>query len=156
METFSLCAAVCRSVSHSGFREFPGFPRSPLSLYNGRSQLFRFAVRSVPKGDFLVKKLFAVLALFTFSSIIAFAGQWSGYISDEKCANSGSKAAKASDWINPKAFESCAQKCVREGSPVVFVTEDNQILKLDSDSLKKAQPHVGHRVKLTGSVENGT
>ena len=103
-----------------------------------------------------MKKLFAVVALFTLSCMTAFAGQWSGYISDEKCANSGSKAAKASDWINPKAFESCAQKCVREGSPVVFVTEDNQILKLDSDSTKKALPHVGHRVKLTGSLENGT
>jgi hypothetical protein len=103
-----------------------------------------------------VRKLFVVLALLAAGSTMAFAGQWSGYVSDEMCAKSGSKAAKASDWINPKAFESCAQKCVREGSPVVFVTEDNQILKLDSSSTKKARPHVGQRVKLTGTVENGT
>ena len=103
-----------------------------------------------------MKKTFVVLALLVLGSTLAFAGQWSGYISDEMCAKSGSKATKASDWINPKAFRSCAQKCVREGSPVVFVTEDNKILKLDSDSAKKALPHVGHRVKLTGTLKNGT
>jgi hypothetical protein len=103
-----------------------------------------------------MKKILAGIVLLAASSITAFAGQWSGYISDEKCATSGSKAAKAADWINPKAFQSCAQKCVREGSPVVFVTEDNKILRLDADSTKKAQPHVGQRVKLTGTLENDT
>jgi hypothetical protein len=103
-----------------------------------------------------VKKLLVIVAVLAVGSTMAFAAQWSGYISDEMCAKSGSKAAKASDWINPKAFESCAQKCAREGSPVVFVTEDNKILKFDSDSLKKVQPHVGQRVKLEGTLENGT
>jgi hypothetical protein len=123
-----------------------------LSLSLVYSQFDKFS----PKGGVQVKKLLVVAALLAFSSAMAFAGQWSGYISDEKCATSGAKAAKASDWINPKAFESCAQKCVREGSPVVFVTEDNKILKLDADSTKKALPHVGHRVKLTGTLENDT
>ena len=103
-----------------------------------------------------MKKLLVVAALLVLGSAMAFAGQWTGYISDEMCAKSGSKAAKASDWINPKAFGSCAQKCVREGSPVVFVTEDNKVLKFDSDSIKKAMSHVGQRVKLTGTLENGT
>ncbi len=103
-----------------------------------------------------MKKLLVVVAFLAVGSTMAFAGQWSGYISDEMCAKSGSKAAKASEWISPKAFPSCAEKCVREGSPVVFVTEDNKILKFDSDSLKKAQPHVGQRVKLEGTLENGT
>lgn len=103
-----------------------------------------------------MKRLFAVLALLTVISIPVMAEKLTGYVSDEKCAVSGSKAAKATDWINPNAFESCAKKCAEAGSTVVFVTEDNKILKLDADSTKKALPHLGHRVSLNGKVENGT
>ena len=103
-----------------------------------------------------MKRLFASLALLTVISIPAMAEKLTGYVSDEKCAVSGSKAAKAADWINPNAFESCAKKCAEAGSAVVFVTEDNKILKLDAESMKKAIPHLGHRVSLSGKVENGT
>lgn len=103
-----------------------------------------------------MKKLFALLALLTLISLAATAEKMTGYVSDEKCAVHGSKAAKATDWINPNAFESCAKKCAEAGSPVVFVTEDNKVLKLDADSTKKAMPHLGHRVSLSGKVENGT
>jgi hypothetical protein len=103
-----------------------------------------------------MKKGFALLALLTLLSMAAMAEKWTGYVSDEKCAVSGSKAAKASDWINPKAFESCAKKCAEAGSTVVFVTEDNKILKLDAESTTKATPHLGHRVSLSGKLDNGT
>lgn len=103
-----------------------------------------------------MKRRFAILVLLVTGSMTAFAGEWTGYISDQQCAASGAKKAKASDWINPKAFASCAQKCAKAGSPVVFVTEDNKILKFDADSLKKAMPNLGHRVRLTGTLENDT
>ena len=103
-----------------------------------------------------MKRLFALLALLSLISIPAMAEKLTGYVSDEKCAVHSSKAAKATDWINPNAFESCAKKCAEGGSPVVFVTEDNKILKLDADSTKLALPHLGHRVSLSGKVENGT
>ena len=103
-----------------------------------------------------MKKGFALLALLTLFSMAAMAEKWTGYVSDEKCAVSGSKAAKASDWVNPKAFESCAKKCAAAGSTVVFVTEDNKILKLDAESTTKAMPHLGHRVSLSGKLDNGT
>lgn len=103
-----------------------------------------------------MKKTLAVLAFLAFAAIPFFGEQLTGYVSDEKCAAHGSKAAKATDWINPKAFESCAQKCAKEGSPLVFVTEDNRVLKFDADSLKKAGAHLGHRVSVDGKVENGT
>lgn len=103
-----------------------------------------------------MKKGFALLALLALFSMAALAEKWTGYVSDEKCAVSGSKAAKASDWINPKAFESCAKKCAEAGSTVVFVTEDNKILKLDAESTTKAMPHLGHRVSLSGKLDNGT
>jgi hypothetical protein len=102
-----------------------------------------------------VKKFLAVLPFAALSSATAFAGEMTGYISDLKCASSNSKAASASKWIVPAAFESCAQKCVKEGSPAVFVTEDNKILKFDAESMKKITPHVGHKVNLTGTVDGG-
>ncbi|HEY6349209.1 MAG TPA: hypothetical protein VI636_07350 [Candidatus Angelobacter sp.] len=103
-----------------------------------------------------MKKSFAILALLALIATPALAEKLTGYVSDAQCATSSAKAAKATDWINPKAFESCAQKCVKNGSPMVFVTEDNKILKLDADSTQKATAHLGHRVSVEGKIENGT
>ena len=100
-----------------------------------------------------MKKTLALLAL---SSLSALAGEMTGYISDEKCAMAGSKAATAKEWIQPSAFESCVQKCVKAGSAAVFVTEDNKILKIDAESMKKITPHLGHKVVVNGSAANGT
>lgn len=97
-----------------------------------------------------------IIAVLGLMAIPALAEKLTGYVSDLQCANSGSKAAKATDWINPKAFEACAQKCAKNGSPIVFVTEDNKVLKIDGDSAQKASAHLGHRVSVEGTVENGT
>jgi hypothetical protein len=96
------------------------------------------------------------LALLTLSAISAMAGEMTGYLSDEKCASSSSKASSAKEWIKPAAFESCVQKCVKAGSAVVFVTEDNKILKIDSNSMKKIEPHLGHKVVINGTADGGT
>jgi len=101
-------------------------------------------------------KRLLLLAFLAFASTAVFAEDFKGYVSDQKCAAHGASAAKASDWVNPQAFPSCAQKCVKAGSPVVFVTDDNKVLKLDADSTKKAMPHDGERVSLSGNVENDT
>jgi hypothetical protein len=103
-----------------------------------------------------MKKVIVLSSLLMLFSLAAFAEKMTGYVSDEQCASHQSKAAKATDWINPTAFESCAQKCAKNGSPVVFVTEDNKVLKFEADSLKTASQHLGHRVSVDGKVENGT
>lgn len=103
-----------------------------------------------------MKKALALLALSALVAIPALAEKLTGYVSDEQCATSGSKAAKATDWINPKLFESCVQKCAKNGSPLVFVTEDNKVLKMDAESTKKASAHLGHRVSVSGTVDNGS
>ena len=103
-----------------------------------------------------MKKSFVLFAAVTLISMSALAEKMTGYISDDKCAASGSKAAKATDWINPDVFESCVKKCMKGGSTMVFVTEDNKVLKLDGASAQKALPHLGHRVSLTGTVEGGS
>lgn len=102
-----------------------------------------------------MKKILALAAFATLLSGFAFAERMTGYVSDEQCASHASKAAKASDWVNPKAFESCAQKCAKNGSPIVFVTEDNKVLMFDAGSIKTGIEHLGHRVSVEGKVENG-
>ena len=68
-----------------------------------------------------MKQLAAILAISAFGAV-ASGEQLTGYISDEQCAKSGAKAKTAAEWIKPEAFESCVQKCVKSGSPAVFVT----------------------------------
>jgi hypothetical protein len=102
-----------------------------------------------------MKKLIAVLALLNLGSFAALAGEWTGYISDEKCASASAKAKSAAEWIKPAAFESCVKKCVKEGSAVVFVTEDNQLYKIDPASMDVVMPSLGHKVTVTGKIEGG-
>ncbi len=102
-----------------------------------------------------MKTFIMFLAMFALACTTAFAGQMTGYISDEKCAVSGAKAKTASEWIDPAQFEGCAKRCVKAGSPAVFVTEDNKILKIDAASVDKVTPHIGHKVTVTGKVEGG-
>jgi hypothetical protein len=82
----------------------------------------------------------------------AMAAEYTGYLSDEKCAVSGAKAKTAAEWVQPKAFEGCVKKCVQAGETVVFVTEDNKIVKIDAASMGKIMPVIGHKVKVTGKI----
>jgi hypothetical protein len=103
-----------------------------------------------------MKKQFAMVVLLAVTALPVLGEQMTGYVSDAQCASKGSKAAKAMDWINPTVFPSCVQKCLKNGSPIVFVTEDNKVLTLDADSTKKASAYAGQRVSVNGKVENGT
>ena len=102
-----------------------------------------------------MKKLCVVLGLSALASMTAFAGEFTGYLSDEKCAVSGAKSKTAAEWIKPAAFENCVKTCVKGGETVVFVTEDNKILKIDAASMDKVMPVIGHKVKITGKVDGG-
>ena len=102
-----------------------------------------------------MKKLIAVFVLSALAAATALAGEMTGYISDAKCAAEHAKSPTAAGWIHPKVFESCAKMCVKDGSEAVFLTEDNKVVKIDADSLNKVLPHLGHKVKLDGKVENG-
>ena len=102
-----------------------------------------------------MKKLIAVLVLSALACATALAGEMTGYISDTKCAAEHAKSPTAAGWIHPKVFESCAKMCVKDGSEAVFLTEDNKVVHIDADSLDKVLPHLGHKVKLDGKVENG-
>lgn len=94
----------------------------------------------------------ALAAAFTAS---AAAAEMTGYLSDDSCATKSAAKAKAMDWIQPDRFEACVKKCHKEGSTLVFVTEDNKILKLDTTSTTTAAAHMGHRVKVNGTTTGG-
>lgn len=102
-----------------------------------------------------MKKLAAVFAFSLLACTTALASEMTGYISDTKCAAEHTKASTAGGWIHPKVFESCAKMCVKDGSEAIFLTEDNKVVKIDADSMDKIMPHLGHKVKLSGKVENG-
>jgi hypothetical protein len=102
-----------------------------------------------------MKKALVIIALAAGFSASASAAELTGYVSDESCATSRATEAKAVDWIKPDVFESCVKKCVKEGSKLIFLTEDNKILRFDAGSSAKAMPHMGHRVKVTGTAVDG-
>ena len=98
----------------------------------------------------------SVVSLSTLGAMAPAARPITGYISDNKCATSSSKAKTAAEWIKPAAFEKCVKDCVKDGSDAVFVTEDNRVLTFDAASLGKITPFLGHKVSVTGKVEGST
>jgi hypothetical protein len=71
------------------------------------------------------------------------AQEWTGYIIDQAC--SGKKEMRGN--------EACASACIKRGSPAVLVTDDGTVYKIANQA--KVVPHAGHKVTLTGKMENG-
>ena len=88
----------------------------------------------------VVIALVLVLSVFTLT---AFAGEYTGYISDSKCGAKGAKDAHAD----------CAKSCVKGGASPVFVSE-GKVYKIDDAS--KVADHVGHKVTITGEMKGDT
>ena len=85
--------------------------------------------------------LLALFALTFLAPALCHAGEWTGWITDEHC---GAKGAKA-------GHEACAEKCIKDGSKLVFYNNaDQKIYKLDNQDL--AKQHVGHEVKVSGEA----
>lgn len=103
-----------------------------------------------------MRTILTAAALATAMSATGFAADMTGYVSDDACATKSAKSARAADWIKADAFEACVKRCVKEGSSMVFVTEDNKILRFDARSNAKAMPLLGHHVKVTGTATGGT
>jgi len=95
-----------------------------------------------------MKKVVILLGL-TFlivgSTIVAAEkGQWTGWLSDAKCAANGAK----------EAHKGCTIKCVESGQPIVFVAEDKKVYKLQNAD--KVKSLAGDRVVLSGSKDGDT
>ena len=90
-----------------------------------------------------MKKLAIALS---FCAVAAFAGEWTGTISDSKC---GAAHADGSE----KSVK-CAQGCVKSGKAQAVLVSDGKVFKL-SDAAKAAD-HVGHKVTVSGTLDGDT
>ena len=96
-----------------------------------------------------MKKLSVVFTLALFLlTMTAMAGEWTGHISDSKCGAAHNDGSEKSIG--------CVKGCVKGGSAPVFVTADKKVLKIDEESRAKVMDHLGHKVTVTGSVDDGT
>ncbi|MCP5110434.1 MAG: hypothetical protein GY953_06325 [bacterium] len=89
--------------------------------------------------------LLVVLSLVMFFAF-AETGEWTGHISDAKC---GANHADHSE----KSIK-CVQGCVKGGQAAVFVTEDGKVVKISNPD--KVKGHLGHQVKVAGSMADGS
>ena len=93
-----------------------------------------------------MRKAVAVVAVVLALSFGALAksgekkGSWQGWISDAKCG--------------AKVDADCAKKCIGGGEAMVFVNDkDKSVLHITNPDVMK--DHVGHHVKVKGSVADG-
>ena len=81
-------------------------------------------------------------SLFCLLSSAAWAEQFTGWITDQKCASTASFAGKAHE------------NCVKKGQPVVFVNEkDQQVLRIDNP--EKVMAMIGQKVTIYGTRKGG-
>ncbi len=95
-----------------------------------------------------MKKLFVTLAFVALGALTASAAELKGTISDSMCTTKHVDASEKS--------AACVEKCVKGGSAPVLITADNKIIKIDEASREKVMNHLGHKVTITGTVENDT
>ena len=83
-----------------------------------------------------------VVALFFTAANAIDKGEWTGFITDDKCGVKG----------NNKGHSACAKDCVQNGAKIVFVSGDKVYAIKDT---KKVESFVGEEVTITGSITNG-
>jgi hypothetical protein len=90
-------------------------------------------------------------AMFLISSALTMAGEnkrvtWTGWFSDQKCA-SGRAASGTFTATNPD----CAKKCINEGSPAVFISEQAKAL-LKVKGYAGVLDDLGYHVEIQGTL----
>lgn len=89
------------------------------------------------------KYLLLLVSVLCITAAYAFdKGEWTGFITDDKCGAKG----------NNKGHASCAKDCVKNGAKIVFVVGDKVYAIKDT---KKVESFVGEEVTITGSISNG-
>jgi Protein of unknown function (DUF5818) len=91
-----------------------------------------------------MKKVIAGFALTAAFALSALAGDVTGYIIDQSCADKPAMRGNVS----------CAQSCIKRGSPAVLVTEEGKVYKFADQS--KVVDHAGKKVTVTGNVAGDT
>ncbi len=87
------------------------------------------------------------IALFAFlAGATAFAGEWTGYISDSKCAAGHSDGSAKSI--------ACVKACVKGGQKPVLVA-DGKVIKIGNPDLVK-EDVLGKKVTVKGDLSGDT
>lgn len=92
----------------------------------------------------MMKKMFALLSMMLLTAGLSFAGEWTGYVTDAKCANGGKAGA---------GHAGCAKGCIKGGEAAVLVDADGKIHEIANQD--KVTPMAGEKVKITGSMADG-
>jgi len=82
---------------------------------------------------------------FSLLSMSAFAGSWSGTITDANC---GAKHADASE----KSM-ACSKRCVERGAAPVLVSGDKVLKIANPEAVKEV---IGQKVDVTGDLKDDT
>ena len=85
------------------------------------------------------------LSLIALLAMTAFAGQWTGYVSETKC---GARHADGSE-----ASIKCVTGCVKAGAKPVLVVEGKVVPIANGD---KVMDHLGKKVTVTGDMHGNT
>ena len=93
----------------------------------------------------MVRRIAFLLLVLAVMAPALYADEWVGYITDEHC---GAKGAK-------DEHGSCALSCAGRGAALLLYNEaDKELYKLDDQEAAKRM--TGHKVKVTGTIEEGT
>ena len=103
----------------------------------------------------MTRRILAAVAMMTLATQASFGGGTdtrTGWIACEACSKGRAENA-AADAAHPRApNRDCTQKCIREGSAVMFYDEATRTLyRVDNPSSTTGQE--SHRVEVTGTVD---
>ena len=91
-------------------------------------------------------KLALSIAALLLCSTLSPAAEFTGWLTDAKCAKAGKAASKD--------HAGCADKCVAAGEQIVLLGEGNKIYKIKNQD--KVRPHLGHHVALQATLDGET
>ena len=91
-----------------------------------------------------MKRFFALTSILILTAGISFAGEWTGYVTDAKCAHGGKAGA---------GHAGCAKSCIGNGEAAVIVTADGTILEVTNQD--KVTALAGEKVTVMGTEADG-
>src|SRR5262245_5499142 len=94
-----------------------------------------------------MRRIANYIAIVSMTVAAAAAGPMTGWISDAQCGAGNASGEKAS--------RECAERCIKNGSQPVFVSDaDQKVYKLAGNA--KVMDHLQHKVQINGDVKGDT
>ena len=87
-----------------------------------------------------MKRFITLASMFVLTAGLSFAAEYTGFVTDAKCASSGKSGA---------GHAACAKTCITGGSAAVIVTADGKVIAIANQD--KVAAMAGENVKVTGT-----